>query len=74
MNKERRKKLSKVIDKLAEIKEMLEEVKDEEEEAFDNLPDGLQYSEKGQTMEGYIEMIEEAVGHIDDAESVIEEI
>ena len=69
MNKARRTRLDKIIEKLEEIKEELEEIKDEEEEAFYNLPESLQYSEKGDKMEDAIAYIEDAS---DDIDSVID--
>lgn len=74
MNKARRKRLGKVFDKCAEILEILEAVKEEEDEAYENLPDSFRDGERGEEMQGYIEMIDEATGYIEDAQSVIEQI
>lgn len=70
MNAQRRKALKAVITKLEdmdslrqEIKEELEDVMDEEQESFDNMPEGLQESDRGQQMQEYISTIE---GVIDD--------
>ena len=61
VNKQRRKRLGKAFDLVTEAMDILEEVKPEEEESYDNLPD-------------YIEMLEEASGYLDDANSVIKQI
>lgn len=61
VNKQRRKRLGKSFDLVTEAMDILEEVKSEEEESYDNLPD-------------YIEMLEEASGYLDDANSVIKQI
>ena len=74
MNKQRRKRLDEAFDLIESAKEILEEVKDEEQEAFDNLPEQFQSSERGEEMEGYIEMLDEAFGYLDDANSAIEQI
>lgn len=74
MNKARRKRLGDAFDKCAEILEILEQVKQEEEEAYDNLPDSFRDGDRGEEMQGYIEMIEETSGYIEDAQSVIEQI
>lgn len=74
MNKQRRKKLEEAFNLIDQAKDILEEVKDEEQEAHDNLPESFQYGEKGEEMEGYIEMLDEAYGYLDDANSVIEQI
>jgi hypothetical protein len=65
MNKERRDRLSDVIASLEEAKDLLEEVKNDEQDAFDNLPVGLQCSERGSKMEEYIELMEDAGDQID---------
>lgn len=51
MNKQRRKELDEIHTLLLEAAERLEAVAEEEQEAFDNLPEGLQQSERGQEME-----------------------
>ena len=74
MNRERRKRLQEAFDKIAEAQEILSEVRDEEQEAYENLPENFQYGERGEEMQGYIEMIDEADGYFDDAKSVVEQI
>lgn len=65
MNKARRKELSKIIELLQEAQERLEAVKEEEQEAFDNVPESLQHSERGETMEEYIYRMEEMLEALD---------
>lgn len=72
MNKERRDRLSDVIASLEEAKDLLEDVKNDEQDAFDNMPVGLQCSERGSKMEEYIELMEDAVGQIDNVCMFIE--
>lgn len=74
MNKERRKRLAEAFEKIGEVKEIIESVKDEEQEAYDNLPGNFQNGERGEEMQGYIEMLDEAYGYLDDAESVVDQI
>lgn len=74
MNKERRKRLAEAYEKIGEVKEILESVKDEEQEAYDNLPENFQNGERGEEMQNYIDMIDEAYGYLDDAESVVDQI
>lgn len=73
MNKLRRKELSRIIEKLErlealrlEIKDELETVLEEEQEAFDNLPESLQESERGQQMQEYIEAMDGALDALDE--------
>ena len=74
MNKVRRKRLQEVFDLVAKAQEILAEVREEERESIENLPDNFRYGERGEEMEAYIEMIDEADGYLDDAKSVIEQI
>lgn len=74
MNKQRRKRLGVAFDKVSEAMEILEEVKSEETDSYENLPDNFRDGDRGEEMQGYIEMLEEAYGYLDDANSVIEQI
>ncbi len=74
MNRQRRKRLTEAFEKVAEAMEILEAVKEEENESYDNLPDNFRDGDRGEEMQGYIEMLEEAYGYLDDANSVIEQI
>lgn len=74
MNKQRRKRLAEAFNKIAEVMEILKEVKSEEEESYENLPDNFRDGERGEEMQNYIEMLDEANNYLDDANSVIEQI
>lgn len=65
MNKLRRKEIAKAIELLERAREILEQVKDEEQDAFDNLPEGIQCSERGETMEDCIYTLEEFIDSLD---------
>lgn len=53
MNKQRRNKLQKVID-------ALDEVITDEQDAYDNMPENLQESEKGEATEDGLESLKDA--------------
>lgn len=74
MNRTRRKRLGEALYKCSEILEILQEVKQEEEDAYENLPESFRDGDRGEEMQNYIEMIEEAVEYIEEAQSVIEQI
>ena len=61
MNKDRKAKIDEVV-------KTLETLRDEEQEAFDNLPESLQGSEKGQAMSTAIEAIDNAVSELENIE------
>lgn len=69
MNKARRKWLGDIIAQLTERKDDLESVRDEEQEAYDNLPESIQYAERGEAMSDTISDIDSAIG---DLESIID--
>lgn len=74
MNKQRRTDIAAIISKLAdlealkdEIKEAIEQVRDEEQDYYDNMPEGLQGSDRGYAAE-------EAVGQLDEAASMLDDL
>ena len=75
MNNDRRKKIKKIIIDMESIKALLEDVLVDEESSFDNMPEGLQYSEKGEASQEAIDLMNEAVGGfeevIDNLNSII---
>lgn len=74
MNRQKRKRLGKAFDLITEAEEILEEVKSEEEDSYENLPDNFRDGDKGEEMQNYIEMLDESIGYLQDANSVIEQI
>lgn len=66
MNDARRKDIEKALDLIYEAKAILETVSEEEQEAFDNLPEGIQNSERGETMEENISILDDAVSALGD--------
>ena len=73
MNKVRRNQLSEIQGKLAEIREMIESVLSDEQDAYDNLPESLQESERGEAMQAAIDAMESAMDSCEEAESSLEE-
>lgn len=73
MNNPTRKKLKLIIQQIESISEDLSIIREEEEERFDNLPEGLQESQKGQDMESNAEDLDDAGSHLFDAISSIQD-
>ena len=73
MNKERRKAIQEVMEELETLKSKIEEIQNDEQEAYDNLPESLQYSERGEAMESAIENLESAYNEIDSIIDNLEE-
>ncbi|AUX82640.1 hypothetical protein PBI_POCKET_53 [Microbacterium phage Pocket] len=73
MNNQRRKEIQEVISKLAdldalrnEIKEEIERIRDEEQEYYDNMPEGLQQSDRGYKAEEAASQLDDAAQQLDD--------
>ena len=67
MNKNRRKAIAEVRDILESGTSNLEVIRGEEQESFDNLPEGIQESERGEKMSECIEYLEEAIETLGEA-------
>lgn len=67
MNKDRRNRISALVSELEDIAARIAELADEEQEAFDNMPESLQQSERGQQSE-------EAAGILNDARDAAEDL
>ena len=74
MNNERRRRIEKIMEKIDGIKVELEEVRDDEQQAFDNLPEGLQLSERGENMENGLSLMEECIENLDSVAGTLEEV
>lgn len=74
MNGKRRKELGVLLGKLSEVKESLKNILAAEETAFDNMPESLQESERGEQMQECIEMMDNAMTCIEEAHGNIEEV
>ena len=72
MNQVRRNALNKVIAELQNQSNDLSLVIEEEQDAFDNMPEGLQQSDKGQQMEEHLYVLRESQEAIEEIISQIE--
>lgn len=73
MNKTRRKSIQHIADQLTTLKEDIDILREEEQEAYDNLPESLQESERGEAMSSAIYNLEDAMEDIDLAIEALEE-
>lgn len=73
MNKQRRNRLNEIQEQMAELREKIETVLSEEQEAYDNLPERIQDSERGEAMQTAIEAMESAMESCEEAENSLEE-
>lgn len=74
MNRERRKKIKEIANKLRDCSASLSSVKDEEDEARENIPENLQDGEAYCTSEEYSDKIEDAISDLDAVVENLEDI
>ena len=74
MDKQRRKKLEDVLDRLQGCMMDLEYIKEEEQESYDNLPESLQYSEKGEQMQENVDDLDYVISDLDQVIDSVNEI
>ena len=74
MNKQRRKWLEKIIGQLETAKGEIDSVAEEEREAYENLPEGIQESDRGDAMCENADDLEQASSELDDLIQNLNEI
>lgn len=81
VNKDRRKKISKLKGRIDSVKSELEEfskelssILDDEQEAYDNMPEGLQSSYRGSCSEDAIDNMEEAGYKLEEVIELLDDI
>ena len=74
MNAKVRKEIAKHIASLGEIKDKLESIMENEQEKYDNMPEGLQNSERADEMLEAIDNLGSAVSSIEEAVEYLENI
>lgn len=67
MNEKRRKRLREAIGHLDRARDIVQDCGMEEREAYENLPETIQWSERGERMEEIADSLDEAVGIIEEA-------
>lgn len=73
MNAQRRKEIAAVLNELADLRSRIETVQSEEQDAFDNMPEGLQHSERGEKAEQACSALDDAITAFDEIESALNE-
>ena len=74
MNKQRRSEISKIAAELENIKSKLESVQIDEEMAFDNMPENLQNSMRGEESQEAIDCMNEAISNLEEAIDQLNEV
>jgi hypothetical protein len=74
MNNERRSNIRRILDEMTAGMEALRELQEEEQESFDNLPEGLQQSDRGQEIEECAGDFDMAIDSIENAIDEVQDI
>lgn len=74
MNKKRKSEIEDIIGNLKNEFDRLSAVAEEERDAYDNLPEGLQYSERGELMSENADNLEECSSNLEDVITLLEDI
>jgi hypothetical protein len=72
MNKQRRNRIAEALELISQARGILEEVKDEEQESYENLPESLQYGERGEQMQENVDSLEKFIGYLEETDSLEE--
>lgn len=72
MNAQRRKQLERIIDKLDALNAEIESIRDDEQNAYDNMPESLQDSDRGERMTTIIDYIDDATSSLGDVIDYLE--
>ncbi|ART57079.1 hypothetical protein CBP36_19420 (plasmid) [Acidovorax carolinensis] len=73
MNAQRRNLIKAVLADLADLRGRVETIQSEEQDAFDNMPESLQATERGQANEAASEALDEALSAFDEIGSSLNE-
>lgn len=71
MNNTRRAQLRKALSMIETAQSIIEEVKEQEQEAYDNLPEGLQESDRGRDIDENAYTLEMA---LDEIETIVDSL
>lgn len=74
MNAQGRKEIAKHIASLNEIKDKVESIMENQQEKYDNMPEGLQDSERADEMLEAVDNLDSAVSSIEEAVEYLENI
>lgn len=74
MNKDRRRQLRQLIEKMGTLKNELEIIESDEQEYFDSMPENLQGSMNGMNSEEALDKMADAIICVEEAIEAIEEI
>lgn len=73
MNKSRRSRIDEIIQKIEDLTYDIDVLRDEEEESYENLPESIQMSDRGEAMSEAIDNLESAISSLEEATEYLNE-
>lgn len=67
MNKSRRSRIDGIIQEIENLCYSIDVLRDEEEESYENLPESIQMSDRGEAMNEAIDNLESAISSLEEA-------
>lgn len=74
MNKQNRKELERALELISEAMDIISSIKEAEEEKYDNLPEGIQESERGEQFQENIDELDTAASDLESTVETIENV
>lgn len=74
MNKARRKALANIIDQLSSLRDEIEPLAEEERDCYNNLPEGLALTERGEQIGNNADALEQTLDDLDDVITSLSEV
>jgi hypothetical protein len=73
MNDARRKAITEIAKKLEALRDEIVGLRDDEQDAYDNMPESLQNSDRGEASQAAVDSLESAESAVDEAITYLEE-
>lgn len=74
MNKKRRTQLRTAAEYLARASDIISDVEEEEQDSLDNMPENLSSCDMCAAMEEAVDLLEDALNHINEADEIIDRV
>ena len=73
MNNTRRSRIDEIIRKIEDLAYDIDLLREEEDTAYNNLPESIQFSDRGETMSDAVSNLEDAITSLEDATDYLNE-
>lgn len=73
MNNQRRKEIDAVLNELADLRSRVDAIRDEESDVYENMPESLKSSGRGEKAEAAVSRLDDALSAFDEIDSALNE-